>query len=239
MEKKRKREKIKKREKQEKKHPIILTINSDKKTEINQEKINNVYKSLNPQLIIIQAEFNNNIGYFAIKRKEEKNKLNFVKIFEIDDVIFKVKICEGKELMNFWDKNSHLLPEKKEENKKIKKGKEKRILNEAIYLGNKLYNDFNEIKNEIDKIKEIPELNEEQIKFIKDLIKYHPDKNIIKKVIESDIIEVGKNKENKDIFIGFNKNKEKIVEFQVYKCTEKIMIDDNNKKKEDLNDDLF
>ena len=57
---------------------------------INQEKIENVHKSLNTQLIIIHTEFNFNKGYFPVKRKEEKYKLNLVKIFEIDDVVFKV-----------------------------------------------------------------------------------------------------------------------------------------------------
>ena len=238
LEKKRKREKEMKRGKQEKKHPIILNITTNKETEITPEQIINVYKSLNPNLNIIQAEFNNNIGYIAIKRKEITSKFNFVKIFEIDDIIFDVKLCEGKELSNFWYNNSHLLSEDNKDNnnkdKKVKIKKIKRKLKEAIYLGNKKYDDFNEIKNDVDIIIENKILNEEQIKFIKDLIKYHPDKNIREKVVESDIIEVRKNEENKDIFFGFNKNKEKIVEFQVYKCTEKIIIDDN--KKDEINE---
>ena len=241
LEKKRKREKEKKREKQEKKHPIILTITSNKDTEINPEQIKNVYIALNPKLEIIQIEFNINIGYIAIKKKEETSKLNFVKIFEINDIIFNVKLCEGKELINFWDKNSHLLSEENLNNKKsqkVKIRKKKRKLKEAINLGNKKYDDFNEIKNEIDKITENKELNEEQIKFIKDLIKYHPDKNIVEKVIKSEIIEVKKNEENKNIFFAFNKNKEKLVEFQVYKCTEKIILDDNKKESDNI-DDLF
>ena len=239
LEKKRKREKEKKREKQEKRHPIILTITSNKKTEITPEKIEKVYKSLNPELLLIQTEFNNDIGYLAVKKKETASKFNFVKIFEIDDIVFKVKFCEGKELMNYWDNNSHLLLDENEENKnpkKNKKGKKQRQLKEAIYLGNKKYDNFNELKDDIDKIKENNILNEEQIKFIKDLIKYHPDKNIIEKVTESVSIEIGKNEENKDVFFGYNKNKEKIVEFQVYKCTEKIIIDDN--KKDEI-DELF
>ena len=241
LEKKRKRDKEKKREKQEKKHPIILTITSKKPTKINSEQIQNVYKSLNPKLIIIQTEFNNSIGYIAVKRKEETSKFNFVKIFDIDNIVFNVKLCEGKELNNFWDRNSHLLSEENENNKKpqkVKISKKPRKLKNAIYLGDKRYDDFNEIKNEIEKIIENKKLNKEQIKFMKDLIKYHPDKTIIEKVIESDIIEVRKNEENKDIFFGFNQNKEKIVEFQVHKCTEKIIIEDN-KKEEDEIDDLF
>ena len=121
LEKKRKREKEKRRGKQEKKHPIILTITSNKETEINPEKIMKVYKSLNPNLIIIQSEFNNNIGYIAIKRKEETSKFIFVKIFEIDDIIFNVKLCEGKELHNFWDNNSHLFSEENNNSNNKKK----------------------------------------------------------------------------------------------------------------------
>ena len=232
LEKKRKREKEKKREKQEKKHPIILNINSNKNIEISQEKIKNVYKYLNPKLEIINFEFKDDEGYLAIKRKERESKFDYVKIFEIDDIIFKVKLCEGKDLQNYWDKNSNLLSEENEDCKKNKKVKIKikpRKLKEPIYLGEQKFDDFNEIKNKITKITEDKNLNEEQIKFIKDLIKYHPDKNIIQKLSESDFIITEKNEENKDIFFGLNKNKEKIVEFQVYKCTEKIIINDSKK----------
>ena len=238
LEKKRKRDKEKKREKQEKKHPIILIVNSNKTIDINPEKIKNVYKLLNPKLEMINFEFNkeNNEGYLAIKRKDSTSKFDFVKIFEIDDVIFEVKLCEGKELSNYWYKNSHLLSEENIDNKKIKKVKNKikpRKLKEAIYLGKEKFDDLNEIKNKIIKITENKNLNEEEINFIKDLIKYHPDNDIIEKVIKSDFIIVEKNEENKDIFYGLDKNKDKIVDFQVYKCTEKIILDDNKKKELD------
>ena len=143
-----------------------------------------------------------------------------------------MKLCEGKDLQNYWDKNSNLLSEENEDcknNKKVKIKIKPRKLKEPIYLGEQKFDDFNEIKNKITKITEDKNLNEEQIKFIKDLIKYHPDKNIIQKVSESDFIITEKNEENKDIFFGLNKNKEKIVEFQVYKCTEKIIINDSKK----------
>ena len=238
LEKKRKREKEKKREKQEKKHPIILIINSNKTIDINTEKIKNVYKYLNPNLEIINFEFNkeNNEGYLAIKKKDSTSKFDFVKIFEIDTIIFEVKLCEGKELSNYWYKNSYLLSEENKDNKNIKKIKNKikpRKLKEALYLANEKFDDLNEIKNKIIKITESKNLNEAEIKYIKDLIKYHPDKNIIEKVNKSDFIIVEKNEENKDIFYGLDKNKEKIVEFQIYKCTEKIILDDNKKKELD------
>ena len=242
LEKKRKRDKEKRRSKQEKKHPIILTISSNKETDIKQEKIENIYKSLNPKLDIIQTEFNNNKGYIAIKKKEEKFKFDYVKVFEINDVIFKIELCEGKDLIKFWERNSHLLSEENKD-KNIKNKKNIKIkprkLKEPIYLGEEKYDDFNEIKNKIEKITENKTLNENDIKFIKDLIKYHPDKNIIEKVNESDVIMTEKNEDNKDIFYGFNKNKEKIVEFQIYKCIEKIIINDNKKKEKDEFNDLF
>ena len=236
LEKKRKREKEKKREKQEKKHPIILNINSNKNIEISQEKIKNVYKYLNPKLEIINFEFKDNEGYIAIKKKEATTKFDYARIFEIDDVIFNVKLCEGKELINYWNKNSHLLSEENEDSKKIRKEKIKikpRKLKEAVYSGDEKFVDLNEIKNKIITITENKNLNEEEIKFMKDLIKYHPDKDIIEKVIKSDFIIAEKNDENKDIYFGLDKNKEKIVDFQVYKCIEKIMINDNIKKEID------
>ena len=165
-----------------------------------------------------------------------------MKVFEINDVIFKIGLCEGKDLINFWERNSHLLSEENKD-KKIKNKKNIKIrprkLKEPIYLGEEKFDDFNEIKNKIEKIAENKTLNENDIKFIKDLIKYHPDKNIIEKVNESDFIMTEKNEDNKDIFYGFNKKKKKIVEFQIYKCTEKIIINDNKKKEKDEFNDLF
>ena len=47
-----------------------------------------------------------------------------------------------------------------------------------VYLGDEKFDDLNEIKNKILKITENKNLNEEEIKFMKDLIKYHPDKEL-------------------------------------------------------------
>ena len=124
-----------------------------------------------------------------------------MKVFEIDDVIFKIELCEGKDLIKFWERNSHLLSEENKD-KNIKNKKNIKIkprkLKEPIYLGEEKYDDFNEIKNKIEKITENKTLNEKDIKFIKDLIKYHPDKNIIEKVNESDSIMTEKNGEGNE-----------------------------------------
>ena len=62
----------------------------------------------------------------------------------------------------------------------------------------------------MDEVKdEMVVLDEQQTKFIKDLVKFHPDKKIRKKTEEIEFIGVGKLKENeyKKGFYGLNKKK--------------------------------
>ena len=245
---KREREKENKNKNKKKENtPIILNISTDKETEIKWQDIESKYKSLNPDLSIIYTRFNKNEGNFGIENnadngdngENKKSNLNFVKGFDIDGIKFNVKICEGEELKKFMEENKSHLEQclKKTKNKNKKRKKTNTMLNEAVNLGDEEYKDIAKIKEKINKImKETNDkmiiLNEEQTKFIKDLVKYHPDKKIIKKTEDIPFIGVGKLNENeyKKGFFGLDENKEKMYDFLIYKCPERIMSEDRKKK---------
>ena len=240
MNKKRNRENENKKEKKNKNSPIILTISSDKETEIKKEDIESKYKSINPSLSIVYTRFNKNEGHFAvlpIEENAEKDKINFEKEFDIEGIKFKVNLCEGKELEKFMDENKSNLDLclNKKKSKKEKKKKNTK-LNESINLGDEEFNDIakikEKIKNILDEVKnEMIILDENQTKFIKDLIEYHPDKKIKKKTEEIPFIGVGTLDENqyKKGFFGLNEKKEKEYNFIIYKCIERIMTEDRKK----------
>ena len=243
----RKRNREKEKEKNKNKIiPIILTVTSDKETELKWQDIESKYKSLNPSLSIIYTRFNKNEGHFGIippvnnesSEEKEKNILNFVKEFEIEDVKFKVNICEGEKLEKFNNENkSHLELSLKQTKSKKHKKKSNTNLNEVVNLGNEEFNDVAKIKEKIKKIMDEAKdkmivLDEEQTKFIKDLVKFHPDKKIRKKTEEIPFIGVGKLHENeyKKGFFGLNEKKEKEYDFLIYKCPERILVEDRKKK---------
>ena len=242
---KRNREKENKNKK-EKKLPIILTISSDKETELKWQDIESKYKSLNPSLSIIYTRFNKKEGNFGINPPDDNNNieekvkkdLNFIKEFDISGIKFKVNMCEGKDLEKFLEENnSHLELCLNQNKNKKKKKKSNTILNEAVQLGNEEYNDIAKIKEKIKKIMDEANdqmivLDEEQTQFIKDLVKYHPDKKIRKKTEEIPFIGVGKLNEHeyKKGFFGLDENKEKKYDFLIYKCPERIMTEDRKKK---------
>ena len=225
--------------------PIILLFTSNKDSELKWQDIESKYKSLNPTLSVIYTRFKLNEGHFGVMptgsnvKEGENNDINFVKEFELDDVKFNVKLCEGKDLEKFMEENkSHLdLCINKERNKKLKK-KNKTSLEIPIKLGDEEYNDIAKIKEKIRKMmsqvkEELIILNDEQTKFMKDLIKFHPEKEIEEKVRSANFLGVGKIDPHQytKAFFGLNENKEKLFEFLVHKCPEKILIEDKKKNK--------
>ena len=239
LNKKRNREK-----KEDKISPIILIFKSDKDTELKWLDIEGKFKSLNPTLSILYTRFKTNEGHFGIiptgsnsKNEEKKDEINFVKEFELDGVKFTVELCEGKDLEKFMEENqSHLdLIVNKERNKKIKK-KNKTILETPIKLGEEEFNDIAKIKDKIRKMisqvkDELIILDDNDTKFIKDLVKFHPEKEINEKVNNASFIAVGKIDPHQytKAFFGLDDNKEKIFDFFVNKCPEKILIADIKK----------
>jgi hypothetical protein len=227
--------------------PIILSFSSDKETDFKCEDIESKYKSINPSLSVVYTKFNKNEGHFALlppeagdNEKMDKEKINFEKEFDIEGVKFNVKLCEGEDLDKFMKENESQIDmcTRKSKNKKKKK-KTNTMLKEAVTLGDEEFDDLSKIKekirNLINEVKdEMIVLDESQTKFIKDLVKFHPDKKIRKKTEEIPFIGVGKLKENeyKKGFFGLNDKKEKEYDFLVYKCPERIMTEDRKKNKE-------
>ena len=225
--------------------PVILIFSSDKDTEIKWQDIENKYKSLNPTLSVLYTRFKVNEGHFGVfpmgaNIKEGENDINFVKEFEIDGVKFKVNLCEGKDLEKFMEENkSHLdLCINKERNKKIQK-KNKTSLDNPVKLGDEEFSDIAKIKEKIRKMMsqvedELIVLDDGQTKFMKDLVKFHPDKDVYEKVKDVSFIGVGKINPHQYTkgFFGLNENKEKIFDFLVHKCPDKILIEDRKKNKE-------
>ena len=237
-----------------KKQPIIISISSDKETSIKAEDIESKFKYLNPNLSILFTIFNKKEGHLAfisseentnIKNTDEKDEkeqpnINFVKTLDIDGNILKLYLCEGKELENFMEENKAKIEEclnktKSKKNKKKKK-KSSSILKENVILGGEEYNDIGVIKEKIKKIMDDAKekmivLDEEKTNFIKDLVKFHPDKNIRKKTEEIPFIGVGRLNENepKRGFFGLDENKKKQYDFLIYKCPERIMTEDRKK----------
>ena len=235
------------REKKENKiNPIILIFTSDKDNELKWQDIEAKYKSLNPTLSVIYTRFKTNEGHFGIipsganlKNKNEKDKVNYTKEFNINGIKFSVKLCEGKELEKFMEENqSHLdLCVNKERDKKLKK-KNKTILKSLVKLGEEEFNDIAKIKEKIRKMisrveDELIILDEKEIKFIKDLVKFHPDKEVNEKVNNAPFIGIGKIDPHQytKAFFGLNDKKEKLFDFFVNKCPEKILIEDIKKNK--------
>ena len=226
--------------------PIILIFTSDKDNELKWQDIEAKYKSLNPTLSVLYTRFKINEGHFGIipmgansKNKEKKDEVNFVKEFDLDGIKFTVKLCEGKDLEKFMEENqSHLdLIVNKERNKKLKK-KNKTILDTPIKLGEEEFNDIAKIKEKIRKMMsqvkdELIILDENEIKFIKDLVKFHPEKEINEKVNNAAYIGVGKIDPHQytKAFFALDNNKDKLFDFFVNKCPEKILIADFKKKK--------
>ena len=236
-----------------KKPPIILSISSDKEANIKSEDIESKFKSLNPTLSVIFTIFNKKEGHLLFippennnrsenteeKDNKEKSNINFVKELEIEGNILKLNICEGKEQEKFMKENKSKIDDclKRTKNKKDKKKKKSSsILKEAVILGDEEYNDIGIIKEKIKKIMDegrdkLVVLDEEQTKFIKDLVKFHPDKNVRKNTEAIPFIGVGKLNENepKRGFFGLDENKEKQYNFLIYKCPERIMTEDRKK----------
>ena len=242
-----KRYREKKGEKGDQINPIILIFNTDKDCELKWQDIENKYKSLNPTLSVIYTRFKLNEGHFGViptganvKEGDNKDIIHFGKEFDLDGIKFSVKLCEGKDLDKFMEENkSHLdLCINKERNKKLKK-KNKTSLEIPIKLGDEEFNDISKIKEKIRKMmsqvkEELIILDEGQTKFMKDLVKYHPEKEIEEKVNNAPFLGVGKIDPHQytKAFFGLDDNKEKLFEFLVHKCPEKILIEDKKKNKE-------
>ena len=231
------------------KYIIILLIKSEKETEENWKNIENKFKELNPELNIKYSRFEKNIGHIAIEDVNNKEKINFIKSFELNNIKYSIEFCEGNNLYNFWLEHGNHLDyclnnEKKNKNnnnnQKKNKNKYSTKLNQPLVLGDTIFNDISEIKGRHRKIlsstsgDELYILNDSDKKFILDLIKYHQDKDeILKKYEKCEKIGIMKKDPHNysKFFFGVDKDNNKVFDFTVNKCIEKIKNFNNKKSK--------
>lgn len=222
----------------EKKEPIILSIKSNKDTEISWKDIQEKYKKINPTLTVQYTRFKTNAGFFAVvpmgsNEQTEEGEISFEKEFVLNDVTFTVYITKGEELENFYKENGEHLDMclNHEKKKKINK-KNQTKLNTPLTLGDTLFVDICHIKGRVRKIistnPDMNPLGEADFKFIRDLLNYHQDKDKLLEGLES--IKAGKidpHNYSKAFFACNDKGKNDL--FLVNKCIEKIQ--NENKKK--------
>lgn len=243
-----KRQKPEKEEEKER-EPVILMFESEKETESNWRDICNAFKTENPDLNVIYSRFKTNLGHIVVE-PENDDDLNFKDKFEYDGVEFKVKKCEGDDLINFFkDHGKHYedcvamhkrrnrkgKKEPKNKNKKEKKEIKQEVkkepmenveLKNEVTLGEQKFKDIASIKNKTRKIitdtKDGEKLKEKEQKIILDLLKYHH--NYEEKCKDLDYITVGKpeNYDTSRCFIIVNKKKEKN-DFSVQKCIDDLV----------------
>ena len=189
--------------------------------------------------------FKDTEGHIAVIPKTEEVK--FKEKFVCENNEYTVKKCEGDDLVEFFknhgshyemckkmnerknkrNKNKKQDKNKKKENKKVKVSTNDNCsLKSDVTLGGKKYGDVAVIKAESRRIindsKDGEPLNEQDQKFILDLLKYHA--NYEEKVKNLDYITVGKPEkyESSRCFLVVDKKKEKH-DFSVQKCLDNLI----------------
>ena len=231
-----KRAKPEKEEKEEEKErePVILMFDSEDECQSNWRDIINAFKKENPDLDVIYSRFKETLGHIVISPHTD-DEIKFKEKFSYDDTEFKVKKCEGDDLINFYkdhgkhyedcvamhkrrNKKGKKESKNKSKNKKEKKEEkkdpsEKNMLKGEVILGDEKFSDISVIKAKARKIitdtKDGEKLKENEQKFILDLLKYHH--NCEEKRKDLDYVTVGKpeNYDSSRCFIIVNKKKEK------------------------------
>ena len=243
-------EKDEEKEEEKEREPVILMFESKEETESNWRDICNAFKKENPDLDVIYSRFKDKLGHIVVSPHSD-DEIKFKENFSYDDVEFKVKKCEGEDMINFYkDHGKHYEDcvamhkrrnkkgkkesknKSKNKNKKEKKEAEKKdtaeknLLKKEVTLGDEKFNDVAVIKAKARKIitdtKDGEKLKENEEKFILDLLKYHH--NCEEKKKDLDYVTVGKpeNYDSSRCFIIVNKKKEKN-DFSVQKCIDNLV----------------
>ena len=222
--------------------PIILTVKAEKDSESTWKEIQDKYKKINPTLTVLYTRFQKDLGYFAVvptnsNKGNEEDEIDFVKEFDLNDIKFQVSITKGDELEQFYKEyGTHLeMCVNKDKNLKINK-KNKTKLSNPVTLGNSLFVDICHIKGRVRKIMssnpDMNPLDKEDFEFIKDLLEYHQDKDILLDGMES--IASGKidpHSYSKGFFaLGQNGKKDL---FFVNKCIERLLNENRKKNKKE------
>ncbi len=123
---------------------MFLLITSENEVGFKWKEIQDEYHKLNPNLHIVYMRFQKKEGHIGIFHDTKKN-LNFIKKFNLKEVDFTVKKCEGDDLINFWkDHGSHYencvkrvkRQEKKKAKDELNEKRAKNFLKNEVQLGN-------------------------------------------------------------------------------------------------------
>ena len=119
LSKKRKKEE----EEKEEKEPVVLIFTCTEPNNSKWKDVCKVFEEENKELNIIYKRFKDTTGHFVISPNEgDEEEIKFKDTFTCDDIEYKVRKCEGEDLINFFkDHGEHYqMCVKKKKNKKNK-----------------------------------------------------------------------------------------------------------------------
>ncbi len=214
--------------------PIVFKITSNEEIKENEfwKLIKEEFSKKNSELKVNYCTFKNKKGFLTILyRCDEEDKIKFNKELKVNDYILNIEKAEGDDLIDFWKYNesfyalvNNLKIEKKNNNSNYHN---KELLKEKINLGSKEFNNILDIKKKAKNIIlntfDNQHINEDSLKFILDVLKFHPKYE--EKIKDMDFISVGKNNKyvNTRCFVIVKKNGV-IEDFSIQKCIEQIAL---------------
>ena len=129
LNKKRKKEKKNGEEKEkEEKEPVVLMFSCEEPNKSNWKEICKSFENENQELNIIYKRFKDTTGHIVIK-PDNNDEIKFKDTFKSDDIEYKVKKCEGEDLINFYKEHGEhyqMCIKNKNKNNKGKKNKNKK-----------------------------------------------------------------------------------------------------------------
>ena len=214
--------------------PIVFKITSNEEIKENEfwKLIKEEFLKKNSELKVNYCTFKNKKGFLTILyRCDEEDKIKFNKELKVNDYILNIEKAEGDDLIDFWKYNesfyalvNNLKIEKKNINSNYHNNE---FLKEKINLGSKEFNNILDIKKKAKNIIlntfDNQHINEDSLKFILDVLKFHPKYE--EKIKDMDFISVGKNNKyvNTRCFVIVKKNGV-IEDFSIRKCIEQIAL---------------
>ena len=214
--------------------PIVFKITSNEEIKENEfwKLIKEEFSKKNSELKVNYCTFKNKKGFLTILyRCDEEDKIKFNKELKVNDYILNIEKAEGDDLIDFWKYNENfyaLVNNLKIEKKNINSNyHNKELLKEKINLGSKEFNNILDIKKKAKNIIlntfDNQHINEDSLKFILDVLKFHPKYE--EKIKDMDFISVGKNNKyvNTRCFVIVKKNGV-IEDFSIQKCIEQIAL---------------
>ena len=217
--------------------PVIYEIQAEKEVEFGWKTIQTELKAKNPSLEIVYIRFSKDSGHIAVLKYLNKD-ITITDQVSVEGVNFKVKKCEGDDLVNFYKHHgSHLEmclgKNKKFDRTKRESRRDENILKNPVTLGDETYSDLTKIKSRARRVISTTQDNEKvpspDHDFVLDMLKYH--QNFDAKTKDLSHFTVGPSTDygySKCLFAVKNDGSKE--DFSVYKCIEKL-VNQNRKKK--------